>query len=223
MKFRHELKHEISLMDYYVLRQRLQAVAQPDIHGENGSYKIRSLYFDDDFDTALKEKINGINLREKFRLRFYDDDVTYIRLEKKSKINGLCQKTAAVLSVKEVQKLLTGDIGWMVDSEEAIVRELYLKMVNKGLKPKTIIEYQRDAFVFPAGNVRVTLDSNIRTGIQCVDFFQSDCVMVPVAETPIILEVKWDEFLPGIIRDIVNLEGRRDVVFSKYAAGRIYG
>ena len=86
MKFRHELKHEISLMDYYVLRQRLQAVAQPDIHGENGSYKIRSLYFDDDFDTALKEKINGINLREKFRLRFYDDDVIYIRLEKKSKI-----------------------------------------------------------------------------------------------------------------------------------------
>ena len=223
MKFRHELKHEISLMDYYVLRQRLQAVAQPDIHGENGSYKIRSLYFDDDFDTALKEKINGINLREKFRLRFYDDDVTYIRLEKKSKINGLCQKIAAVLSVKEVQKLLAGDIGWMVDSEEAIVRELYLKMVNKGLKPKTIIEYQRDAFVFPAGNVRVTLDNNIRTGIQCVDFFQSDCVMVPVAENPIILEVKWDEFLPGIIRDIVNLEGRRDVAFSKYAAGRIYG
>ena len=223
MKFRHEIKHEISRSDYYVLRQRLNAVARPDIHGENGSYQIRSLYFDDPYDTALKEKINGINMREKFRLRYYDNDVTYVRLEKKSKINGLCQKKAAVLPAQEVQKLLDGDTAWMADSDVPLVRELYLKMVTKGLKPKTIVEYQRDAFIFQAGNVRITLDYNIRTGIHCMDFFTPDCVMVPVLDNPIILEVKWDEFLPGIIRNAVTLEGRKDAAFSKYAAGRIYG
>ena len=131
MKFRHEVKHEISLSDYYVLRQRLGVVAKPDIHGENGSYRVRSLYFDDAYDTALKEKINGVNLREKFRLRFYDGDVTYIRLEKKSKINGLCQKVYAVLDIKDAQKILKGDIRWMLDSETVLLRELYEKMITK--------------------------------------------------------------------------------------------
>ena len=223
MKFRHEVKHEISLSDYYVLRQRLGVVAKPDIHGENGSYRVRSLYFDDAYDTALKEKINGVNLREKFRLRFYDGDVTYIRLEKKSKINGLCQKVYAVLDIKDAQKILKGDIRWMLDSETVLLRELYEKMITKGLRPKKIVEYHRDAFVFPAGNVRITLDYDIRTELCCVDFFNEESVTIPVWYNPIILEVKWDEFLPGIIRDVVTLEGRKNTAYSKYAAGRIYG
>lgn len=223
MKFRHEIKHEISLTDYLVLRQRLSAVAQKDIHGDNGSYQIRSLYFDDFLDTALMEKVNGVNIREKFRLRYYDDDTSYIRLEKKSKINGLCSKAACVLSFREAQKILNGDWEWMMQSDTPILRELYLKMTTKGLRPKTIVDYKRDAYIFPAGNVRVTLDYDIRTGLGGVDFLNPDCVTVPVGNNPIILEVKWDEFLPSIIRDAVGLEGRHSSAFSKYASCRIYG
>lgn len=223
MKFRHEIKHEISLADYFVLRQRLSAVAKNDIHGENGSYEIRSLYFDDAYDTALMEKLNGINIREKFRLRYYDNDISYIRLEKKSKINGLCSKAATVLSVKEVQKILDGDWEWMVENDTPLLREFYLKLTTKGLRPKTIVDYKRDAYIFPAGNVRVTLDYNIRTGLEGVDFLNPECLTVPVSENPIILEVKWDEFLPSIIRDAVQLEGRKNTAYSKYAACRIYG
>lgn len=223
MKFRHEIKHEISLSDCLVLRQRLSAVANHDIHGENGRYQIRSIYFDDFRDTALMEKINGINMREKFRLRYYDNDTSYIRLEKKSKINGLCSKTATVLTILETQKILNDDLEWMIQSDVPILRELYLQMTAKGLKPKTIVDYERDAFIFPAGNVRVTLDYNIRTGMNGVDFLNPNCVTMPVVDNPIILEVKWDEFLPSIIRDAVQLEGRRNGAYSKYAAGRIYG
>lgn len=223
MKFRHEIKHEISLADYFLLRQRLALIAQRDIHGENGSYQIRSLYFDDIQDSALMEKINGVNMREKFRLRYYDDDVSYIRLEKKSKINSLCSKVAAVLTIQETQRLLSGDLEWMMKGDAELVRELYLKMKSKGLRPKTIVDYHRDAYIFPAGNVRVTLDYNIRTGITCVDFLNRDCITVPVNDNPIILEVKWDEFLPDIIRDAVQLEGRKNAAYSKYAASRTYG
>ncbi len=222
MKFRHEIKHEISQADYLVLCQRLSAVARPDIHGENGCYRIRSLYFDDFRDMALMEKINGINIREKFRIRYYEDDIAYIRLEKKSKINGLCSKTAAVLSVWETQKILDGDYEWMLESDIPLVRELYLKLVTKGLRPKTIVDYKRDAFIFPAGNVRVTLDCDIRTGMNYRDFLYPSSLTLPIG-SPIILEVKWDEFLPGIIRDAVQLEGRKNGAYSKYAACRIYG
>lgn len=223
MKFRHEIKHEISLSDYFVLKSRLSKVAKYDIHGTNGQYQIRSLYFDDLYDTALVEKVNGISVREKFRLRYYDGDTSYIRLEKKSKINGLCLKDATRLSHEETQKILDGDTEWMIDKKDKLLNEFYSKISGKGLRPKTIVDYKRDAFIFPAGNVRVTLDYDIRTGLNGTDFLNPECVTVQVADRPIILEVKWDEFLPSIIRDAIQIEGRSNTSYSKYAASRVYG
>ena len=223
MKFRNEWKHEITVSDMMTLRARLRAVAQPEKHGIDGTYDIRSLYFDDPYDTALREKINGVNMREKFRIRYYENDTSFIRLEKKSKINGLCNKVWVPINIAETEKIISSDIEWMRSDERELIRELYIKMKNKGLRPKTIVDYTRDAFVFPAGNVRVTIDHHIRTGMQDVDFLNPNSVTVPVGEAPIILEVKWDEYLPDIIRDAVQLDGRRTSAFSKYAACRIYG
>ncbi|MBE5985759.1 MAG: molecular chaperone, partial [Paenibacillaceae bacterium] len=96
-------------------------------------------------------------------------------------------------------------------------------MTMQGLRPKTIVDYIREPFVYEPGNVRVTLDYDIRTGLQCIDFLNADCLMIPAGDSGIIMEVKWDEFLPSIIRDVVQLTGRRVTAFSKYAACRIYG
>ena len=223
MEYRHEWKHEINQSDMITIRQRLRAVAKPDIHGVQGKYFIRSLYFDNFSDKALREKIDGVNCREKFRIRYYDFDTSVIHLEKKSKWNGLGNKQSADLSEEEVQRILDGDIAWMKTCERPLVQELFSKMYSQGLMPKTIVDYTREAFVYPPGNVRVTLDYNIRTGMRSVDFFNPDCVTIPAGDAPIILEVKWDGFLPNIIRDAVQLEGRHSAAFSKYAACRIYG
>ena len=223
MKYRHEWKHEISFGDMLILRQRLSAVMKRDKHAEDGKYLIRSLYFDNASDKALKEKINGVNHREKFRIRYYNYDTSIIHLEKKSKINGLCLKESVPLSAKQVQAIIDGDYGFMVDSGVPLIQELYSKIMSQGLRPKTIVDYTREPFVFAAGNVRVTLDYNIRTGINCTDFLNPNCVTVPAGEAPIILEVKWDEYLPDIIRDAVQLESCRTGAFSKYAVCRIYG
>ena len=110
----------------------------------------------------------------------------------------------------------------MKDADRPLVRELYSKMRAQGLMPKTIVDYWREPFVFPAGNVRVTLDYDIRTGLRSTDFLNPDCVTIPAGDAPIILEVKWDEFLPDLIRNIVQLEGRHTSAFSKYAICRIY-
>ena len=223
MDFRHEWKHEINYQDLLTLRHRLSAVAKPDEHCINGKYEIRSLYFDNLYDTALREKIDGVNRREKFRIRYYNGDTSFIVLEKKSKLNGLCQKTEARISAEEAQKIVDVDYSWMIESGKPLVEELYSKILSKGLRPKTIVDYTREPFTFPAGNVRVTMDYNIRTGLDCTDFLNPDCVTVPAGYSPIILEVKWDGFLPDIIRDAVQLEGRSSSAFSKYAACRIYG
>lgn len=222
MNFRHEWKHEISKADYFEMRARLSVVAYPDKNGVNGRYNVRSLYFDDLRDTALMEKINGVSRREKFRIRYYNFDTSFINLEKKSKLDKLCAKDSELISKAEVENILNGNIDWMNDSEKPLIRELYLKMKNKGLRPKTIVDYTRDAFTFPAGNVRVTLDCNIRTGLGNKDFLNPHSVTIPAGNPVVIMEVKWDEFLPDIIRDAVQLKGRRVSAFSKYAACRIY-
>lgn len=222
MNFRHEWKHEINQSDKLVLEKRLRAVLRPDEHARNGTYKIRSLYFDNQADKALREKLDGIANREKFRLRYYNDDLTYIVLEKKSKRGGVGFKESCVVEQEEVQAILSGNYRWMQTDERALLKELYHKVYTQGLRPKTIVDYTREAFVYPAGNVRVTLDYDIRTGLFGLDFLNPDSSTVPVANNPIILEVKWDNFLPSIVRDTVSLNGRHTAPFSKYAVSRMY-
>ena len=221
--FRHEWKHVIDAADSVAIRQRLGAIARLDPHAVGGKYKIRSLYFDNLFDQALREKIDGVNRREKFRIRCYNDDLSVIHLEKKSKINGLCSKESALLDAGQVQDIIEGRIGWMKESRYSLVRELYSKMRGGGLRPRTIVDYTRVPFIYGPGNVRVTIDYDIRTGMNCTDFLNPECVTVPAGDAPIILEVKWDAYLPDIIREAVQLKDRRVSAFSKYAVCRIYG
>ena len=172
--YRHERKHEIGPGDCIAIRQRLQAVARPDAHARDGSYLIRSLYFDTPSDRALREKLDGVSRREKFRLRYYNGDCSLIHLEKKSKRGGLGTKQAAALTLEEVRASLDNDLDWMARSGRTLVWELYFKMKSQGLRPKTIVDYTREPFVYPPGNVRVTLDYNIRTGMGCAGFLDPD-------------------------------------------------
>ena len=221
MKFRHEYKHQINLADVYGLKTRLNAVAKHDSHaGDDGTYFIKSLYFDNYMDKALREKIDGVNKREKFRIRYYGTDTSFIRLEKKSKINGLCNKISCKITAEECQKIIDGDTQFMKDSEYELMRELYSKMKYQLLRPKCIVAYTRECFVYPPGNVRVTIDTNICGSNNTKEFLNPD---LPFLQTyhEAILEVKWDEFLPQIIRDCVQVKSRRSAAFSKYAAVRI--
>lgn len=221
MKFRHEYKHQINLLDIYTLRTRLKAVAKHDEHAdENGTYFVKSLYFDNYMDKALKEKLNGVNNREKFRIRYYGTDTSYMRLEKKSKINGLCNKVSCKITAGECQKIIDGDIEVMKDSEEALMRELYAKMKYQLLRPKCIVAYHRECYVYAPGNVRVTIDMNICGSNNVNEFLNPELQFLQVHHNSV-LEVKWDEFLPEIIRDCVQVKSRRSAAFSKYAAVRM--
>ena len=223
MKYRHEWKHEINYLDRLTLLTRLSAVMKRDSHAVNGTYRIRSLYFDSLSDKALREKIDGVNLREKFRIRFYNGDPSVIHLEKKSKRGGLGAKYSANLTAEEAQKIVDGDLDWMMDSGRPLVQELYCKMRYQGMRPMTIVDYTREPFIFRPGNVRVTLDYDIRTGLRCTDFLNPEALTIPAGDAPILLEVKWDEFLPDVIRDAASVPDRRVGAFSKYAQCRIYG
>lgn len=223
MVYRNEWKHVISYSDLHVLRQRLRAIMKIDKHAVDGKYLVRSLYFETPTNTALREKINGVSRREKFRIRYYNNDRSLIYLEKKSKVAGFGNKQKAILTEQQTQRLISGDIEWMLLSEQGLIKELYSKMRTELLRPKTVVEYVREPFVYPQGNVRVTLDYNIRTSLNYKDFLSENALTIPAGDSPIILEVKWDAFLPDCIRSAIQLDSRRVTAFSKYVQCRIYG
>lgn len=218
---RHELKHYINYSDLLELRTRLPMVAKPDENSVNGEgYRVKSLYFDNYNDKALMEKLDGVNNREKFRLRLYNNDISFIRLEKKSKRDGICYKESVVISEDECGRLLNGDYIVLKENGRPLCLELYAKMLYQQLRPKSIVDYMREAYIYQTGNVRVTLDYDIRTGNNIHNFLKAEPVPIPVSKV-YILEVKYDAFLPEIIRAMVSLSSRRSTAFSKYAAARI--
>ena len=221
-KYRREYKHEINFADYCELRARLKPLTRPDPHADaNGRYVIRSLYFDDPYDKALFEKIDGVSMREKFRIRYYNGDTGRIMLEKKSKLSGLCEKRAAKLTREQCQMLISGDTGFMRNSADPLLREFFIKHRQERLSPRAVVSYTREPYIHPLGNVRITFDSDIRAGVDPLDFLDPYAPSLPAAVNTMILEVKYDEYLIDPIRDILQ-QGRRAGAFSKYAACRVF-
>ena len=223
IKLRHELKHSINSGEDHILSARLRKLFPHDRHaGPDGSYRICSLYFDTPYDKALRQKIDGVNCREKFRLRYYNGDLSFIRLEKKYKINGLCGKRSTKVPLHLVRELLTGNIECLLKSGDPLLLELYSKMLGQQLMPKTVVTYDREAFSFAPGNVRITLDRNLRSGRDQLDFLNPQLHHVPVSDGITVLEVKYDEFLPEIVKMAVQVPNRQASAYSKYAVCRRY-
>jgi SPX domain protein involved in polyphosphate accumulation len=221
MNGRHELKYYINSADYAQLRARLRTVAKPDKNSaENGAYTIRSLYFDNYADKAVVEKLSGLSRREKFRLRYYNADTSFIKLEKKSKINRLCYKESAIIIEEQCAALLAGNYDVLKIPEVPLFMDLYTKIHYQNLRPRNIVEYKREAYIYSAGNVRITFDKQIKTSNNVMGFLNTEIATIPAASS-IILEVKYDGFLPDIIRDIVQVGWRNQTEFSKYVVARL--
>ena len=215
---RQELKYELGRGEYAAISARCRAVMHSDPHtGPDGTYHIQSLYFDDLGDTALLQNYSGVSNREKFRIRMYNGNPATLHLEKKVKYGGLGRKYSCPLTEEQLRRLLAGDRGWMLEAEE-----LYCRMRNDLLGPKTIVSYHREPYIYGPGNVRVTFDYNIRSGILNRDMLSGNTLLVPVHPDRVILEVKYDAFLPDIIRMAIQEGTPRARAFSKYAACRQY-
>lgn len=221
LKLRHELKYGINAADDVILSHRLRKLFQHDENADShGIYRVSSLYFDTPCDTALRQKIDGVDRREKFRIRYYNADLSFIRLEKKVKINGLCGKYSAKLTAGQVERLLQGNYEFLRTSDTPLLIELYSKMQGQLLRPKTVVTYDREAFLYEPGNVRVTIDRDLRSGLGNTDFLNTGPYRADVSDDITVLEVKYDAFLPELVRMAVAIPNRRAAAYSKYAVCR---
>ena len=223
-KYRHEYKYPISDLEATVLKQRLNGVMPLDAHvGPSGMYLISSLYFDDYYNSCFYDNENGTDPREKFRIRIYNHSSSRISLECKRKERAKTLKTSCKLTKEQVEDILH-DIPLKCDDQ---THPLLLKFIeqqrNKGLKPKVIVEYKRVPYVYKMGNVRVTLDSQLASSTYVERFLEGDYPTRPIMPVgKLLLEVKFDEYLPDYLYDVMQLNNLTQTAFSKYYLCRQY-
>ena len=220
--YRHELKYYINYKDYTLLRNALRSMMVPDAYaGEDNSYHIRSLYFDDIYDSALREKIAGSDGRSKYRIRIYNLSDGIIKFEKKIKNGQYVSKKSISISRDEYERIMEGDIDFLKD-REPLASEIYLEMKNNLLRPKVLVDYTREAYISPLENVRITFDKDLRGSLMLSDIFNPHAPVMPMFDTGMmVLEVKFNRYLPEFIRNVINsVNAAERSAISKYVLCR---
>lgn len=217
--YRHEYKFLISRSASELLKRRLPRLMRPDPHaGPGGQYTIRSLYFDDLRFSAFDEKVSGVDNRTKFRIRCYNYDDSLLKLEKKEKKGHLTRKTAQTILREDVISMQRDPRQRVPVHPKGLCEELRLLCAEKGASPVVLVDYDRTPFVSVYGNTRITLDENLRTIPYTHDLFAPGHPAMPVMEPDqVILEVKFDDYLPGFLASCLEDIPKTPMAISKFA------
>jgi len=209
-------------MQYRILRRKLQAVLKSDSHaGPDGRYHIRSLYFDDISNSAFFDKMAGVPTRKKYRMRIYNYSDDFIKFERKRKFNEYVCKDVAVISREEADRIIKGDVSSLANSDKQLLRCFYLECRRNLMRPVALVDYLREAYIHPIGNVRITFDIGLRTSLGAVHFFDKATSTVTAYEEPgVILEVKFDAVLPEVVRGLLTGVIRPRSALGKFAMCR---
>lgn len=219
-QFRHEIKYIISQVEYNIIRQRLiHGIGQDKNAGENElGYHIRSLYFDDVHLTAYKDKINGILNRNKYRVRIYNRSDSKIRFEAKIKKGEMVRKEQIDIDRDMYKSITSGDVSTLFREELPGKIKYFATSVDRLFRPIIIVDYLREAYIYEHGNVRITFDKELKFGLNSVDVFDENIVLKEYFEKPVmIMEVKFDDYLPNFIRNLIQVDKFEQSSFSKYA------
>jgi len=230
MRQRFEKKYIINPKTAAILRERILTIMQPDAHSKDGSYVVNNLYLDDRYDTFYYAKYRGAYVRNKFRLRHYNGDLSFIRLERKHKEGIVSYKETEKISEEQYQKVKSGDLGFILTEDSPLWQKLGTIYRLRGLRPTALYAYRREAFVYQAGDVRLTFDSPLFNTEN-----DSSRAIVPIRYDPLslsydlnphysmLLEVKYTSFLPEIMKRLLNGLPLAHTEMSKYCIARERG
>lgn len=218
MKYRHEMKYLINYYDYTYIKLRLSPLMSLDPHADpDGCYTVRSLYFDDYWNHSYNDKLLGALDRFKYRIRLYNHSDSTVHLEKKIKTSLYNHKYSAALTRDQVCGILAGDYCFLLATCNNLLKIFYYECVSNFMRPRVVVDYEREAYFMEAGDVRVTFDRNIRAGIDEFDIFNRDMAMVEVLDPGLlVMEVKYTEFLPDLVRRILPSNTANYMAVSKF-------
>lgn len=216
-RYRNEWKYLIDTAQKELICQRLKPLLKLDENAKDGGYMIRSLYFEDYYKTSYNEKDSGVLRRKKYRIRIYNCSDRSIKLERKKKYGSYIYKESARLSREEVYKILDGDYDFLLKSPQSLCREFYYECVSNVMRPRVIVDYEREPWIMDEGTVRITFDMDVRAAVGNFDIFDETLPALTVLEPgKCVMEVKFTEFLPRIVRDVLPDKASEFTAVSKY-------
>lgn len=220
--YRSERKYMLSLSTALLVQEELAKLLEPDPYSRDGSYTVRSLYFDSIDDNDFYEKDAGVRYRKKIRLRVYGPDDKKAKLELKAKDGDAQHKESLIVTRQEAAYLQEGDYSFLLDKGDDLSLRLYTIMTLGVYRPVALIEYDRRAFVYQEFNTRITFDTRVRTSEFDMDVFEKNPAFVNVLEDEVVLEVKYDGKLFKPISGLLKKYNITNTSYSKYGSGRLY-
>ncbi len=215
--YRNEWKYLISWGEKELITSRIAPLLHPDPNAVNGGYLIRSLYFDDYWNTAYEQKEAGVLERKKYRIRIYNYSDRSIKLERKKKYGAYIYKQSAKITRSEFEAILAGDYNFLLKSSQPLLQEFYVECRCHNLRPRTIVDYEREPWILDAGTVRLTFDQNVRAAVGSFDIFDPSLPCLSVIDPGrLVMEVKFTEFLPKFVQDILPPQRAEMTAVSKY-------
>lgn len=216
-RFRHEWKYLINDLEKDDIERRLGYLLEKDSHTIDGEYTIRSLYFDDYWNSAYEDKISGYYVRKKYRIRIYNYSDERITLERKSKVGNYIYKETARITREEYERLMRGDYSFLEHSDQQLLREFYIECTCHMMRPGVIVDYERTPYVLDAGTVRITFDKRLRAAVGNDIFDPGLPVLYVFPPEQLVLEVKYTQFLPKLLREVLPAASSEFLAVSKYA------
>jgi hypothetical protein len=200
----------------------LKLSMSPDTNNGIDGYEVRSLYFDSIYDDDFFDKKEGLENRKKIRLRTYGHSSEIIKLEVKEKRGESQLKRSLIINKEEAEKMIRGDYRFLLLKDSDLSKDIYLEMTQKLYRPKTLIEYKREAYIMKSNDVRITFDTKLTSSEANFDIFSEEIPMNQIYfET--IMEVKYRDFLFEYIKKIIRGIDKKEVSVSKYVLGRRLG
>lgn len=222
---RHEYKYYIGDVGYARLRPLISAVLRRDRYGDsaNNEYMVRSLYFDDAFDSAYFEKMGGVSDRKKYRIRIYNNSDEFIYLECKYKQDYYISKDSVRITRRLAEQIMSGRPDGLHSAGHPLIRQVFAEIRLNGLRPAVVVDYAREAYTHPAENIRLTFDKRLHSSMYNFDIFDPDLPLIsPMDDGRTILEVKYDNYLPDYIRELLGTTVGESSAISKYVLCRRY-
>ena len=209
-----EWKHILSAEQTEFFRERLKGHMEPDAYGLT---TIQSLYYDTPDRRLVRTSIEKPEFKEKIRLRAYGraTDASPVFLELKRKAFGIVYKRRVQATVPEVKRFFAGEP--VLDEDGQIDREMiYFRDYYKKLEPACMILYDRTAYYEPDGDLRLTIDRNLRYRTDALSFDHAPVGIPLLAPGDTILEIKVQDTIPLWLVRILSEGNIKRGSISKY-------
>ncbi len=221
-----EVKYLVDRTTRTALTRDLKALMRPDKYaGPDGSYRVRSLYFDTPDYMAYGQKISGEAERHKLRIRAYGDEPSqtpFVRLEVKSRYISFIYKVVVDVSRQDYQEIdcafkqrripptnLWADNG--MSTEFVRLKRQY------NFEQKILLEYRRQAWVRNELNrVRVNFDDELIASrdLDLLGPMHGARRLLRYGHS--IFEIKVDNTMPTWLHMLISKYDLQNQAFSKF-------